>query len=159
MASKEETTLRKALTEQYQYVERIGLNELSSGNLSCRFGDGMLISPSGATSDTISPDTIVQVTLDGAWEGDHRPSSEWRMHAAIYQAQRPLKRSSIPTLTIVLHWLVSLNRYLAFTTLSAHSAAVTCPVYPTPPSGPNPWVTMRQAHSRTERPVYSAITA
>lgn len=86
MASEEETNLRQQLTEQYQHVEKIGLNELASGNLSCRFGDGMLISSSGATSDTISPDTIVQVTLDGEWEGDRKPSSEWRMHAAIYQA-------------------------------------------------------------------------
>lgn len=84
--NRNETNLRQQLVEQYKHVEQIGLNELASGNLSCRHGDGMLISPSGATAETIAPDTIVQVSLDGEWEGDRKPSSEWRMHAAIYLA-------------------------------------------------------------------------
>ena len=81
----DEGTLREQLVEQYIHVERIGLNELASGNLSVRFGDNMLISPSGATADNIAPDTIVECSLEGEWEGDRKPSSEWRMHAAIYQ--------------------------------------------------------------------------
>ncbi len=47
----------------------------------------MLISPSGASAETIAPENIVRVSLDGEWEGDRKPSSEWRMHAAVYQAQ------------------------------------------------------------------------
>ncbi|MEE6247124.1 MAG: class II aldolase/adducin family protein, partial [Pseudomonadota bacterium] len=86
MAAPTEEALRVQLTEQYQHVEKIGLNELASGNLSCRLGDSMLISPSGATADTIAPDNIVKVSLDGQWEGERKPSSEWRMHAAIYEA-------------------------------------------------------------------------
>jgi len=86
MANKEnETSLREELVAQYQYVERIGLNELSSGNLSVRFGEGMLISPGGAKADTIAVDNIVEVSLDGDVQGDRRPSSEWRMHAGIYR--------------------------------------------------------------------------
>ena len=79
-----EASLREQLVEQYKYVEGIGLNELSSGNLSVRFGDNMLISASGASAENISPETIVEVSLEGEWEGDRKPSSEWRMHAAIY---------------------------------------------------------------------------
>ena len=81
----DEASLREQLVEQYKHVERIGLNELASGNLSVRFGDGMLISPSGGTADNIATDTIVEVSLEGDWEGERKPSSEWRMHAAIYQ--------------------------------------------------------------------------
>lgn len=81
----DETVLREQLVEQYKHVERIGLNELSSGNLSVRFGDNMLISPNGAKAENIAVDTIVEVSLDGDWQGDRKPSSEWRMHAAIYQ--------------------------------------------------------------------------
>ncbi len=80
-----EANLRQQLVEQYKFVESIGLNELASGNLSVRFGDNMLISASGASAENISPDTIVEVSLQGEWEGDRKPSSEWRMHAAIYQ--------------------------------------------------------------------------
>jgi L-fuculose-phosphate aldolase len=81
-----EASLREQLAHQYKHVERIGLNELSSGNLSCRFEDRMLISPSGATADTIDADAIVEVSLEGEWSGERKPSSEWRMHAAIYLA-------------------------------------------------------------------------
>jgi L-fuculose-phosphate aldolase len=81
----DENTLRQQLVKHYQYAEKLGLNELASGNLSVRLGDGMLISPSGASADNISIDNIVRVSLAGDWQGDHKPSSEWRMHAGIYQ--------------------------------------------------------------------------
>ena len=84
MTNQDEAVLRQEIATQYKYIESIGLNELSSGNVSCRFGDGMLISASGATGDNIEPQAIVFVSLDGKYEGDRKPPSEWRMHAAIY---------------------------------------------------------------------------
>lgn len=80
----DETSLREQLAAQYRHVERIGLNQLSSGNLSVRWGEKMLISASGATADSIAADNVVEVSLRGAWQGRLKPSSEWRMHAAIY---------------------------------------------------------------------------
>ena len=85
MTNQDEAALREQIATQYKYIESIGLNELSSGNVSCRFGDGMLISASGASADNIAADTIVYVSLDGNWQGDRKPSSEWRMHAEIYR--------------------------------------------------------------------------
>ena len=61
---------------------------MSSGNVSCRLGDNMLISPSGATGSNITPEHVVEVTLYGEWSGERKPSSEWRMHAAIYKATK-----------------------------------------------------------------------
>ncbi len=81
----DEARLRKELVAHYQRVDAIGLNELSSGNLSVRFGDRMLISPNGASAESITEDAIVDVSLDGVWRGERKPSSEWRMHAAIYR--------------------------------------------------------------------------
>ena len=81
----DEQKLREQLVEHYRYAEKLGLNELASGNLSVRFKDGMLISASGATADNISVDTLVQVSLNGDWQGSRKPSSEWRMHAGIYR--------------------------------------------------------------------------
>ena len=80
----DEASLREALVAHYKRVEALGLNGMSSGNLSVRSGDGMLISPTGATAESISVDTVVETTFDGRWRGERRPSSEWRMHAAIY---------------------------------------------------------------------------
>ncbi|MYD42555.1 MAG: class II aldolase [Gammaproteobacteria bacterium] len=81
----DERQLREELTARYKQVDEIGLNELSSGNLSVRFGDGMLISANGAAAASITPDAIVKTAFNGAYDGERRPSSEWRMHAAIYQ--------------------------------------------------------------------------
>ena len=80
-----EMSLRSELVAAYQRVDALGLNGLSSGNLSLRFGANMLISPAGATGDSIGASNVVEVAFDGEVLGDQRPSSEWRMHAAIYQ--------------------------------------------------------------------------
>ena len=84
----DEQGLRQELAEQYRRLGAAGLNELSSGNVSCRIDDDMLISPSGASFDTIEPDVVVRMSLDGEWQGERKPSSEWRMHAALYKNTR-----------------------------------------------------------------------
>ncbi len=81
----DEAALRRELVAQYRRVEALGLNELSSGNLSVRFGDRMLISPRGASAETITEDGVVMVSFDRRGAGEGLPSSEWRMHAAIYE--------------------------------------------------------------------------
>ncbi len=81
----DESDLRAELVTQYRRVSDLRLNELASGNLSCRFEDGMLISPTGASAASISEDNIVHVGPEGVWTGDHAPSSEWRMHWTIYR--------------------------------------------------------------------------
>lgn len=86
-----ETDLREQLVEQYRRLGRLGLNELSSGNLSVRFRDGMLISANGATADDIAVDTVVACSLEGECQGIRHPSSEWRMHAAIYRQHEEAK--------------------------------------------------------------------
>lgn len=84
----DEAQLRDDLATQYRRVVALGLNELSSGNISARLGDGMLISPTGASADTITPESFVRMYADGTWAGDTRPSTEWRMHAAVYRAKQ-----------------------------------------------------------------------
>ena len=84
MAGVSEITLREELVRQYQHVAAIGLNELASGNISCRLGTGMLISPTGSTAASLDPGQVVHVRANGDWEGEYKPSSEWRMHAEIY---------------------------------------------------------------------------
>ncbi len=81
-----ETELRQQLVHAYQRLVELGLTEQSSGNVSIRTPDGMLISPSGASAESISAANVVQVKADGSWQGLYKPSSEWQMHAAIYQA-------------------------------------------------------------------------
>ncbi|GMG85079.1 class II aldolase/adducin family protein [Paralimibaculum aggregatum] len=83
-AAPTEAALRAALAESYLYLSRHGLLELNSGNVSCRFGDGILISPNGASAETIRPGSFVAVAADGSAAGSGRPSSETPMHLAVY---------------------------------------------------------------------------
>jgi L-fuculose-phosphate aldolase len=85
MADATEAKMRAALVEAYRQVVDMGLTDQASGNLSCRVGGGMLISCSGATAKNLTPERVVKVREDGTWDGEVKPSSEWRMHQAIYQ--------------------------------------------------------------------------
>ena len=61
-----------------------GINQGSAGNVSVRFEDGFLITPSGMAYEKLQPRHIVLVDLDGHCDDDLNPSSEWRMHRDIY---------------------------------------------------------------------------
>ena len=64
-----------------------GLSPQMSGNASARNGGTILITPSGIPYTELSPDDISEIGLDGqVLAGPHAPSSEWQMHAAIYDA-------------------------------------------------------------------------
>lgn len=80
-----ELSARKELVQAYRRVVELGLTELSSGNLSVRHGEGMLISPTGASGESLSEDSLVYVGPDDSWDPGQRPSSEWQLHARIYR--------------------------------------------------------------------------
>ena len=86
--SGEEEREAQAVIDACRAMNASGLNQGTSGNVSVRRGDGMLVTPSGVPYDETTPDMLVEVGADGAWRGPLKPSSEWRMHLAIY-ADRP----------------------------------------------------------------------
>lgn len=60
----------------------------TSGNLSLFDGETMVITPTCVAYETMTPDDLVVMRLDGTvLEGKYKPSSEWRMHAAVYEAK------------------------------------------------------------------------
>jgi len=81
-----ETDRRSGVTRVYREVGRHGLIAGSAGNVSHRTPDGMIITPSGCSADTLEPDALVAMSLDGTVSAGGTPSSEWEMHARIYQA-------------------------------------------------------------------------
>lgn len=80
-----ESAIRTAIVEANAELERLQMNVCSTGNISVRWRDGMLITPSGCRVETLAPDHMVFVRFDGGWEGALSPSSEWAMHRAVYQ--------------------------------------------------------------------------
>jgi L-fuculose-phosphate aldolase len=78
---------RQAIIDACLSMNASGLNQGTSGNVSVRHGDGMLVTPSGVPYDATTPQMIVPVALDGTVTGEWKPSSEWRMHLDIYRAR------------------------------------------------------------------------
>lgn len=80
--------LKCAVGETARTMNAQGLSPRRSGNVSARIKGGMLITPSGIAYDDIDESKIVFVGENGATKpGAMKPSSEWRMHAAIYAAR------------------------------------------------------------------------
>ncbi len=83
-----EAEARHEVLETALAMSRRGLSPGRSGNVSGRFGAGMLITPSGMAYETLKPDDIVAVAAEGSVpEGQRRPSSEWQFHLAAYAAR------------------------------------------------------------------------
>ncbi|MBB4212451.1 L-fuculose 1-phosphate aldolase [Rhodothalassium salexigens DSM 2132] len=76
----------EAVIDVCQRLNTDGLNQGTAGNVSVRTDAGMLITPSGVAYEDLTPERLVPTAADGRFEGALNPSSEWRMHADIYQA-------------------------------------------------------------------------
>ena len=87
-ASLSEALLRAALVEYGLRLGSSGLSEGSTGNISVRVPEGMLITPSGMAYDLLRPESMVLVLPDGSYSGMLKPSSEWQFHRDIY-LERP----------------------------------------------------------------------
>jgi L-fuculose-phosphate aldolase len=84
-----EVPLRTQIIAVTHALDAAGLVPNKSGNVSCRSEGGFLITPAGVPYRDLKPSDIVELSMDGPPPtADPRPSSEWRMHAAIY-ARRP----------------------------------------------------------------------
>ena len=88
--SEKELTLGRAIIETCLDLERRGLNQGSSGNVSARLGPGsseFLITPTAMPYNVMKPEDMVRMSLDGHHSGRREPSSEWRFHLDIYKAR------------------------------------------------------------------------
>lgn len=85
---RKELELRKLVVATALEMSRSGLSPGRSGNVSARFDDGMLITPTGVAYEEIGPKDIVFVAADGSVPGKQKkPSSEWQFHLAAYRAR------------------------------------------------------------------------
>ena len=88
MTQSTEAAARQAVIDTALAMSRRGLSPGRSGNVSCRWNEGMLITPSGLAYDAIGLEDIVFVGPDGAWPpAGRKPSSEWRFHLSAYRAR------------------------------------------------------------------------
>ena len=81
-------TLREAIILGCRELTRRGLTYGKSGNISVRRDErSFFVSPTGMSYESLAPDDIPLVDVDGRWFGRCRPSSEWRFHRDILKAR------------------------------------------------------------------------
>jgi L-fuculose-phosphate aldolase len=85
-----ERELRSAIIAKCRWMNASGLNQGTSGNISVRYEDRMLITPSATPYEVMLPEMIASMPLKasyGDWTGPLCPSTEWRLHLDIMRAR------------------------------------------------------------------------
>jgi len=89
MAERDEPWLRQEIIDTALAMSHEGLSPGTSGNVSARWNDGMLITPTGMAYDELIPEDIVFIEgKSEAVRGAREPSSEWRFHFSAYNARK-----------------------------------------------------------------------
>lgn len=89
-----ETQLRDAIVARGKSLYERGYAHGSSGNLSARIDDGIVITPTGSSLGRLDPARLAKVALDGTRLAGDAPSKEAFLHLAMY-AERPLARAIV----------------------------------------------------------------
>jgi L-fuculose-phosphate aldolase len=80
--------IRQEIIETARRMQACGLNQGTSGNLSVRLEDRLLITPTGMQYDRMRDEDVVELMFDGRVVGSGMPSSEWRIHRDILASRR-----------------------------------------------------------------------
>ncbi|MDH5246854.1 MAG: aldolase [Betaproteobacteria bacterium] len=83
-----ESALREAIVERGRSLYERGYAHGSSGNLSARIDDGILVTPTGGSLGRLDPARIARVDGNGVHIAGDPPSKEAFLHLAMY-AERP----------------------------------------------------------------------
>tara|TARA_Y100000746_G_scaffold84522_1_gene71607 strand:- start:62 stop:697 length:636 start_codon:yes stop_codon:yes gene_type:complete len=70
-------------------MESRGINQGTSGNLSIRYKNSFLITPSSISYNDMTPEDIVEMDWEGGFIGK-QPSSEWRFHRDILKSRKDI---------------------------------------------------------------------
>jgi L-fuculose-phosphate aldolase len=85
-----EKALRESIIAHGARLAATGLSAGAGGDISARFEDSLLITPSGANYGALRPAMIARMPLVGeygSWKGLVKPSGEWRIHLEIARAR------------------------------------------------------------------------
>ena len=85
--TKDELAKRQAIIDACRRMNALGINQGTSGNISVRHADGLLVTPTSVPYDAMTPDQIVFMAMDGSHAPDQKPSSEWRFHRDILKSR------------------------------------------------------------------------
>ena len=84
-----ELSIRKNIIKFSKLLNKTNLSPLRSGNISVRYKNGFLITPSGMKYENLKPKDIVFVNMKGEFnQQKNKPSSEWKFHKDIYKNKK-----------------------------------------------------------------------
>jgi len=79
---------RERLVAACRQLAEAGLSPGSSGNVSLRAGERVLVTPTGSSLRRVAPEELALAGIDGAVEPGPAPTKELAMHLAVYR-RRP----------------------------------------------------------------------
>ena len=85
---------RSELVRVARLLHEAGYSPGTSGNISARIGDSIIVSPTGARLGTLVAESLSVIDLSGGHVGGPAPTKESIFHAAVYRA-RPRDRAII----------------------------------------------------------------
>src|SRR3569833_4051120 len=83
----DELDKRQAIIGACRRMNTLGINQGTSGNISVRHVDGLLVTPTSVPYAAMTPEQIVFMTMAGTHAPDQKPSSEWRFHRDILESR------------------------------------------------------------------------
>ena len=87
MPAMKDRAKRQSIIDACLRMNALGINQGTSGNISVRHSDGLLITPTSTPYEAMRPEQIVHMGLDGSHDPAQHPSSEWRFHRDILKAR------------------------------------------------------------------------
>lgn len=91
MTTYDDNAQREEMVEICRRMNASGINQGTAGNMSVRNPKGFLITPTSLPYDAMQPRDLVQMYFDGSYEGERRPSSEWRFHRDILASRQDIE--------------------------------------------------------------------
>jgi L-fuculose-phosphate aldolase len=83
----DDAAVRSEMVATCRRMNETGINQGTAGNISLRNPKGFLVTPTSLPYDRMQPGDLVQMSFNGTFEGERRPSSEWRFHRDILQSR------------------------------------------------------------------------
>ncbi len=81
-------SLKKVIVDSCKKMTGAALVRGTWGNVSVRDEDKIYITPSGFSYEIMRESDVMVIDMDGnIVDGPHKPSSEWKLHVAIYRAR------------------------------------------------------------------------
>lgn len=155
----ERARLARDIIDTCLEMTRMGLNQGTAGNISVRYREGMLITPTGIPYEHLTEESIVYVDAQGRHEEDKLPSSEWRFHQVVYQT-RPDANAVVHNHAVNCTAVSILNRPIpAIHYMIAAAGETPFPAPLTRPSGRARCQSMSRSHYAIAKRRYYSTTA